>query len=223
MCFSATASFASAAILGVAGIASLKKIQSTKQILFAAVPLLFSFQQLAEGFVWLSFTGIVQPPWQNIVIRIFLVFALIIWPIWISVAMLMIEKNKTRKIVQYLCLASGLVFAAFATSYLFAYNSSALIKNYHVYYALDFPNKTNPLVAILYVSATVLPLVTSSVKKVPIIGGLIFVSYLITKYYYSDYIISVWCFFGASVSGMIYLLVSNRIKSFEEKVAPVAS
>lgn len=223
MCFSATASFASATILSVAGIASLKKIRSPKQIMFASIPLLFAVQQTAEGFVWLSFSGIPDPSWREGLVKFFLVFALLIWPLWISTSMLLIENSKVRKIIHCICLAAGLLFACFACVYMFLYHSSARISNFHVYYDLDFPNKTNKIVAILYVSATVLPLIVSSINKMPLLGALIFVSYVITKYFYNDNIISVWCFFAAITSGIIYLMASDKIKVFTPKESVVSS
>jgi hypothetical protein len=220
MCFSATASFASAAILGVAGIASIKKTQSTNQLAFAAVPLLFAVQQLAEGFVWLSFSGIDQPAWQNGAIKSFLVFALIIWPLWVPLSALLIERNAKRKIIQWLSLGTGLVFACFTSYYMFNYNTGARIQNYHVYYIVDFPNRGSSLVDILYLIPTVVSLLVSSNKGLPALGALIFISFLITKYFYGDYVISVWCFFAAIASGLIYLLASNKIKSFNSGSVP---
>lgn len=220
MCFSATASFASAAILGVAGIASIKKTQSTNQLAFAAVPLLFAVQQLAEGFVWLSFSGIDQPAWQNSAIKTFLVFALIIWPIWVPLSALLIEKNGKRKVIQWLSLITGFVFACFTSYYMLNYNTGARIQNYHVYYIVDFPNRGSTLADTLYLIPTVVSLLVSSNKGLPVLGVLIFISFLITKFFYGDFVISMWCFFAAIASGLIYLLASNRIKSFNSDIVP---
>lgn len=220
MCFSATASFASAAILGVAGIASIKKTQSANQLVFASVPILFAVQQLAEGFVWLSHSGMDQPAWHQWPVTFFLSFALVIWPLCVPIASLLIETNNTRKLIQYICLGLGVVFSVFTTFYLFTYDVSASISNYHVYCNVEFPHRRDSLTSLFYFGATVIPLIASSHKGVPALGLLIFASYMITKYFYGDYVISVWCFFAALSSGVIYLLVANKIKSFNSGSVP---
>lgn len=57
MCFSATASFTSSAIIGVIGVLTLAKSNQPKEWLFASIPLLFALHQFAEGAVWLALTG----------------------------------------------------------------------------------------------------------------------------------------------------------------------
>jgi hypothetical protein len=48
MCFSANASFGMGAVLMVAGIASVKKVNNLSQVIFAAIPLLFAVQQFSR-------------------------------------------------------------------------------------------------------------------------------------------------------------------------------
>ncbi len=213
MCFSATASFVSGTVLGAFGIVSLVKADEPKKKLFAAIPLMFSIQQLVEGFVWLFLSKGEPPSQQQPFIFTFLVFALLVWPVWIGASVIPLEENKTRKTIQLMFLGCGLVFAIFSAYYMMNYPVSAKIDQYHILYLVDFPNKDNPLTAILYFGATVGPLLISSVKKVPVLGVLIFISYVITKFMYDDYVISVWCFFAAVVSVVIYLMVTDRIKS----------
>lgn len=52
MCFSATASFVSGALLTGAGLATLSRNSIPEQRVFAAMPLIFGLQQISEGFVW---------------------------------------------------------------------------------------------------------------------------------------------------------------------------
>lgn len=54
MCFSAGASFAVGAGLIGPGIYAIKTKKSPGMLAFASTPLLFSFHQMAEGFLWLS-------------------------------------------------------------------------------------------------------------------------------------------------------------------------
>jgi hypothetical protein len=47
--FSATVSFAGRAALGAAGVATLSKVKHRRELLFAAMPLLFAIHQFIEG------------------------------------------------------------------------------------------------------------------------------------------------------------------------------
>lgn len=219
MCFSATASFAAGTLLGAAGVASLKEAKEPSQRLFASIPLWFSIQQFIEGFVWLALSAENPPEWKQGMIAGFLLFALVIWPVWVSLAMISIEKDKTRKYILYFCLLGGLTFASFAGFYMTQYPMNAAISNYHILYDLQFPFKKHFMVPILYIIATVLPLMVSSVKRIPVLGGVIFLSYLLAQLFFKNYVISVWCFFAAIISAVIYMMVSNRIKAFEAKAA----
>ena len=57
MCFSATASFAAAGVLGTIGVATLRHVREPRSLLFASVPMLFAVHQFAEGMVWLGLNG----------------------------------------------------------------------------------------------------------------------------------------------------------------------
>ncbi len=217
MCFSATASFVSATIVGAVGILSLNKVESPNQKYFAAIPLVFAAQQLAEGFVWISFNSVATPLWQSIAIKVFLFFAIVVWPILVPYSVWKFEENKKRKRLQFILLTMGTLFSAIGAWYLFNYTSTATITGHHVYYELNFPLYNSLFVAVFYLGATVISLLVSSRKWIPVLGILILTSYLVTNFYYKDYLISVWCFFAAVLSGLIYLMITHKIKVFEPK------
>jgi hypothetical protein len=54
MCFSANASFGAGIILAVISVASLKKVQYSTHIYFAAIPLIFCIQQITKGLLSLG-------------------------------------------------------------------------------------------------------------------------------------------------------------------------
>ena len=55
MCFSATASFTAGVLLLGAGALTVRSARSPRELPLAAIPRLFSIQQLIEGVVWLTF------------------------------------------------------------------------------------------------------------------------------------------------------------------------
>src|SRR4051812_45712956 len=97
MCFSAGASFGVSAVLLAGGVVSLKKATTHSQAPFAAIPLLFSVQQLTEGFLWLTMTNPGLEGWQKILTYIFLLFAQVVWPFWVPFSIWLLEKDRKRK------------------------------------------------------------------------------------------------------------------------------
>ena len=85
MCFSATASFTAAAVLALTGVISVASAPKKRWLLFALIPFLFSLQQFFEGVIWINGGGSGN---------FFLFFAFVIWPIWIPVSLLLIEKKE---------------------------------------------------------------------------------------------------------------------------------
>ncbi len=57
MCFSPEADFTAAAVVGVVGVATLRLVREPRDLLIAALPLLFALHQFVEGFVWLGLQG----------------------------------------------------------------------------------------------------------------------------------------------------------------------
>jgi hypothetical protein len=115
MCFSATASFGVGVILTVIGVASLKKARHPTQVLFAAIPLIFAVQQISEGMLWLILPHPELLHFKKYITYSFLIFAQIIWPLWLSMAVLLLEKSKTRRLFQKILVGVGLLVSGYLT------------------------------------------------------------------------------------------------------------
>jgi len=61
VCFSAAANFVGSGALGAIGVVTLTKVKHRRELLFAALPTLFTVHQFIEGFVWLGLDGILSP------------------------------------------------------------------------------------------------------------------------------------------------------------------
>lgn len=82
MCFSAEASFTTAAVLTTIGFAGLKINFSRSQLFLAMIPLLFAIQQFFEGVLWLGLESTTFPiTILMLAKKIFLIFAFLVWPI----------------------------------------------------------------------------------------------------------------------------------------------
>jgi len=209
MCFSLSASFVAGSILSVIGVATISKVKAPSQFMFASLPLIFAIQQFTEGFVWLALSNSNYNEWQQIPITIFLIIAQLIWPVWVPLSILLVEKNTKRKKILSGLLVMGTMLSIYLAYCLLIYNVSATITPYHIRYTLDFPNQHIPYFAVLYFLPTILPPFISSNKKMLLLGTLILTSFLFTVFFFNDYILSVWCFFSALISGIVYLIVKK--------------
>jgi len=210
MCFSTTASFGASAILAVAGFISVKKVVKREQIMFASIPIIFSIQQFTEGFVWIALKDPHYSDWHSIPVIIFLVVAQIVWPVWVPLSILLIEKNEKRKKVLKLLVVLGSLLALFL-AYRILYSSvSAAITPYHIQYEIDFPYRQYfAIIFSAYFLTTIVSPFISSGKRMISLGLLNLTSLIITMIFFEDYIISVWCFFSALISWNVILVMKD--------------
>ena len=97
MCFSTEASFVSGGILAVIGVATITKIKSPSQIIFAGFPLIFSVQQFIEAFVWIGLTDPEYSHMGHISAYIFIFFAQVLWPFYVPLAFFSSRKRSNPK------------------------------------------------------------------------------------------------------------------------------
>lgn len=207
MCFSATASFAAGVILLGSGIATIKRVKEPRFYLFASIPFLFGVQQISEGFLWLSFQNDLFLSWRNGAMYTFLVFAQIVWPALVPFSIMRMETNEKRKRILFYFTLIGFGVAAFLTYALFFFPVSASVREFHIHYSLKSQQHLLMNSSVFYFLATVVSSFVSSVKKMPIFGTVILISLIVTEIFYHEYVISVWCFFAAVLSAIIYFIL----------------
>lgn len=214
MCFSATASFAGGVIISAIGVAVITKVHKPSQLLFASIPLFFGLQQFTEGILWLTIPVPDYAGIQKIATYLFLIMADVLWPTLIPLAILMMESNvHKRKIMRFL-LITGLSVSIYYSCCLLFLNVTPQIMSYHIMYNSDFPKLIAIPVFILYLIATLTPLFISSIERTDMMGILMFFSCLVTAIFFTQYLTSVWCFFAALISGVIYWILSDAKKKF---------
>ncbi|NOU46911.1 MAG: hypothetical protein HOO86_07610 [Bacteroidales bacterium] len=219
MCFSTEASFVGGAIISVIGVATVKKIHKPSQLVFASIPLFFGLQQITEGFLWLSLPNPEYIHFQKFATYLFLIMAEVLWPLMIPVSVLLMEKNTKRKIVLWMLLGIGITLSMYYAACLLFYTVRPEITGYHILYNTDFPKPLVIFSFTFYLIATITPLFVSSIKRTHLLGVLMFFSCLITAIFFTQYLTSVWCFFAALISGVIYwILRDSKIKFNFDKI-----
>jgi len=68
---------------------------------------------------------------------------------------------------------------------------------------------------VIYLIATITPLFVSSIKRTHLMGILMFFSCLITAIFFTQYLLSVWCFFAALISGVIFWILRDSKIEFK--------
>ncbi|MFD2201722.1 DUF6629 family protein [Shivajiella indica] len=211
MCFSAGASFAVGVGLIGPGYYSVKKTESRGMLLFASTPLLFSFHQIAEGFLWLSLTN---PDFASIYTFALYGYSFIsqpIWPIWTPMIFWLMEPDKNRrKILSYFVLL-GIFTSLYMFYCLISFDISAVVENHHIRYYRDFPN-LHIFKPLNFITIAITPFL-STLRYTKLLASVMFASLVITYLFFNNYLISVWCFFAAILSLLVILVVvSNRNK-----------
>ncbi len=217
MCFSANASFTAGVVLSAIGIVCIKKVQHRSQFLFAAIPLIFAVQQITEGFLWLTIRDPAYAITQHALTISFLFFAQIVWPLWVPIAILFLEKNATRKKQQKILAGIGLLVSLYLGYCLSTYPVLAQITGHHISYIQLYPLRISNVVAVFYVISILAPAFFSHIKRMWMLGTTVVISFAIAAIFYTNYLVSVWCFF-ASLIGLAVYAVMVEVSNLDKKI-----
>ncbi|HRY90759.1 MAG TPA: hypothetical protein P5229_00235 [Candidatus Gracilibacteria bacterium] len=209
MCFSATASFIAGGSLTLAGKGTLKKVREKSDIPFASIPLLFGIQQTIEGLVWLSFSSPVYASTLNHLFSFaFTLFAYVLWPIFVPIAIYLMERDQLRSRILKLFIAIGLI----AGLYLLYTMIRVPVTSQIIQHSISYSNAaTGYPIFIMYLISTCLSCLVSSHRMVNIFGVTLFASCFFAFQCYANAFFSVWCFFAALLSVIVYLHFTVKV------------
>lgn len=208
MCFSAPVSFVASGALAVTGLATLHKVKSKRHLPLAIMPLLFSVQQLIEGFIWLT---PFNSPVNLFLVYGFLFFAYLLWPAYFPLAVFLVEDNAQRShIMKIILLAGGLVSTGLLIAVILKPPVIDVVDCHigHPYvldalYGVSYP---------FYLAAVGLAPMLSSHRIIRLFGFTVFVSGIITVIVNRITFVSLWCFFAAVLSLLLYLFLDKKGK-----------
>jgi len=201
MCFSAAANFVGSAALGVIGAVTLTKVKHRRELLFAALPMLFAVHQFIEGFVWLGLDGILSPAVTHDMGAAFMLYAQGLLPFLLPLSVLLFEPDaKSRKRMRPF-LGLGIATALYILWALTAYPLQVYVKGNSIVYINQATNNT--AVAVLYVIATCGSLFVSKIKPMIIFGAANLAILLIVMEVKRYAFTSLWCAYAAIASLII--------------------
>jgi hypothetical protein len=123
-------------------------------------------------------------------------------------------RRKALKVLVYISFA----LAPLQAYRLFFYPFKAEVTPHHIHYSLDFSIPYFGLILnVFYFMVTIFPPFLSRQKHIIILGVLNGVSFLITAVFFTDNIVSIWCFFAALISWQVVLAMKelNSKSKFE--------
>ena len=199
MCFSATASFIAGSALSVLGVATLRATRR-KEIAFASIPLLFGLQQIVEGMLWLSFRF--DAPHLNVAMTyLFSMFSHVLWPVLVPFAIGSLETVAWRRRVIWGFQAVGLLVGLYLFYLLVDFPVTSVAEDNIVYVSPHFYKLP---VMLLYVAATCVSCFASGDATVRLFGALALLLFVLAYGFFAVALFSVWCFFAAVLSSIIY-------------------
>tara|TARA_R110000772_G_scaffold40628_1_gene95023 strand:+ start:663 stop:1331 length:669 start_codon:yes stop_codon:yes gene_type:complete len=207
MCFSATASFTAGAALLATGAVTMRLARRPGEIPYASIPLLFGIQQLLEGALWLTFPD--KAPLMNTVLTYaYSMFSHVLWPIYVPIAVYLLEKVAWRRMALLLTAAGGAIVGLYLLYFLISLPIVAEAGEGHIDYVS--PHFYIKIVMALYILGTLVSPLLSSHRWIRWFGVVATGSFIAAGAFFLTWFISVWCFFAAIMSVMVLMYFLRR-------------
>ena len=214
MCFSATANFVGSGALAAVGVVTLTRVRHRRELLFAALPLLFAIHQFIEGFVWLGLDGILSPAVTHDMGAAFMLYAQGLLPFLLPLSVLLFEPDAKSRLRMQPFLVLGAATTLYILWALTAFPTQVYVRGNSIVYINQATNNT--AVAVLYVIATCGSLFFSQIKMMVTFGvanlAIILVVMAFKRYAFT----SLWCAYAAIASAIIlaYFWASHEERPF---------
>jgi hypothetical protein len=201
-------------VIGSIGVLTLRSAAAKhdhRLLPFTSLPLLFAAQQLVEGFLWLDLNRSEPGALRTVLVHAFQGYAEIFWPVFAPLAVFLIEPERRRRFLILSCLAVGVALSTYLLTKMIAHPYDAFTGSGHIVYKNDFQYPSG--IEAPYLVATTFSLLLSSHKEVKLLAIVILVGFAVAYMSFHQAYISVWCFFAAAASALVYLYISRALKS----------
>ncbi len=188
---------------------TVKSVRGPRELPLAAIPLLFSIQQLIEGVVWLTFRY--EAPLLNTTMtHAYSFFSHVLWPVYVPVAVLLVEPPGWPRTTLWGFSAAGAGVAAYLMYMLVAFPVVSRVTGQHVEYVS--PHFFAATVMSVYLLSTAVSPMVSTHRWIKIFGVLALASFGAAYYFYARWFISVWCLFAAILSLVLCAHLLNHAR-----------
>jgi len=205
MCFCAEASFIAGAGLAAVGVATLQHTRQPSDRMVAAMPLAFGVHQFVEGIVWSTTPG--EAP-HLAAARLFAFLAYTAWPIYVPLAFYTYERDPKRRRRLLPLVALGTCAGLYFLVLMIQDPVEPRILSGSLQYRFRDPFVYPSHIA--YGIPVMLAPALSRDVLFKAFGASLLVAYLVAYYGWFRTHPSVWCYFAAVLSALIYLQLRSR-------------
>ena len=194
--------------------ATFTKVKHRRELLFAALPMLFAVHQFIEGFVWLGVGGILSSEVAHDMGAAFMLYAQGLLPFLLPLSVLLFEPNakSRRRMLPFLVLGGATTL--YILWALTAFPLQLYVRGNSIVYINQATNNT--AVAVFYVIATCGSLFFSKIRMMVIFGAANLVILLVVMVVKRYAFTSLWCAYAAIASVIIlaYFWSSHKNRPF---------
>lgn len=204
MCFSAQADLVGGVVLGAIGIDTLRHVGERREYLaLAALPLMFAGHQLVEAFVWWDLQGHLSDTVADIATWLYLLFAFVLLPVYVPVAVLVAEPSgQRRKLIRWSVVVGGIVSVLLLATMVRG-SVTASLDDWHIRYGTGI-DAAVPIVG-AYIVATCGALLLSTNRILVRFGLVNLVAVVVIAIFVVEGFASLWCAWAAVASGAVAL------------------
>jgi hypothetical protein len=178
------------------------------------LPLLFGVQQLSEGVVWWSLDHSAATL-NSASTLTYMLFSHVLWPVFVPFSFLCMETVRWRRRLMVMFVGIGVVVALAGLHTVFAGSHTSRVSRDSIQY--DLPPW---YVVALYLFATCIGALCSSRTLIKGMGAAALALALVTLWLYVSVFVSLWCFFCALLTVMIFASYLSK-RSREVAEAPI--
>lgn len=220
MCFSAPADLVGGVLLSAIGVDAVRHVhQRHDHLAIAALPLLLAAHQLDETLVWWALQGHVSSGVGRVATWIYLLFAFVVLPMYVPVAVFALEPpGRRRRIVAGFIVLGVLVSGALLVAMLSG-PVTAKLGHHHISYGIGL--HAGLAVTTAYVVATCGPMVFSGYRRLFFFGAVNLVAVAILARLAISGFTSLWCGWAA-VTAVVIALHLRRADPHRSVVSALA-
>jgi hypothetical protein len=222
VCFSPEADAIVGGIVVAVGVDALRHTTAPKQLALAALPVVFGVHQITEAFVWWGLQGHVSDTIERAALWIYLLIALVALPVYVPLAVRLIEPLAVRRRIISALWALGIVVAVVLAAAMIREPINAAIDGHHIAYSLEGMRTGGPIIA-LYVLATCGALLACSYRDIAVLGAVNLAAVPLLMWLTSGGFVSLWCFWATLVSVVIALHMRRQAGGTNARLQPVST
>ncbi len=207
MCFSAAASFTVAGGTGLLATLTASRAANWREAPLAAIPAIFALQQVIEGAIWLDLENRSTAGTGSLAAA-FSFIALVVWPLFAPVSTVLVERTRVRQIAIGLLALLGVVESYYGLRNI----SESPYQVCAIQHTLSYSNGHiyAPAMIAGYLVCTCGAFLLSSFKELRAFGAILALGIATSLAFYFVSFVSVWCFFAAASSIVVYLHFAPR-------------